>query len=168
MLHATNRLADAEPLMRRALKIDENSFGENHPTVARDLNNLALLLKTTNQLAEAESLSRRSVEIILQFTRKTGHPHPHLQDVINSYAELLQAMGRSNEEIKNAVQTLYQRFGMDRAGAGGQMEPSPKLRAVIEQLMNDPSKFQDITEKLQRESPELFMELMQWIQSQSK
>ena len=41
---ATNRLSEAEPLMRRALAIDEKSFGPDHPNVARDLNNLAVLL----------------------------------------------------------------------------------------------------------------------------
>ena len=44
LLRATNRLAEAEPLYRRALAIDEKSFGPEHPDVARDLNNLAALL----------------------------------------------------------------------------------------------------------------------------
>ena len=44
LLKATNRLSDAEPLMRRALTIDEASFGPEHPNVARDLNILAALL----------------------------------------------------------------------------------------------------------------------------
>jgi len=39
---------------------------------------------------------------------------------------------------------------------------------VIEQLMRDQSKAPEIGEKLQREDPELFMELMQWIQSQQQ
>ena len=34
LLQATNRLAEAEPLMRRALAIDETSFGPDHPNVA--------------------------------------------------------------------------------------------------------------------------------------
>jgi len=38
------------------LKIDETSFGLGHPDVARDLNNLALLLRETNRHAEAEPL----------------------------------------------------------------------------------------------------------------
>jgi len=38
----------AEPLMRRALAIDEQSYGAEHPSVAIDLNNLALLLQDTN------------------------------------------------------------------------------------------------------------------------
>ena len=44
LLQATNRLAEAEPLYRRALAIDEKSLGPDDPDVARDLNNLALLL----------------------------------------------------------------------------------------------------------------------------
>ena len=47
LLQVTNRLEEAEPLMRRALNIDEQSYGENHPDVATCLNNLALLLADT-------------------------------------------------------------------------------------------------------------------------
>ena len=53
----------AEPLMRRALAIDERSLGADHPNVARDLSNLAQLLKDTNRLAEAEPLMRRALAI---------------------------------------------------------------------------------------------------------
>ena len=37
----TNRLGEAEPLFRRALAIDEASYGPDHPEVATSLNNLA-------------------------------------------------------------------------------------------------------------------------------
>ena len=63
LLQATNRLSEAEPLMRRALAIDEASFGADHPNVAIRLNNLAQLLKDTNRLAEAEPLMRRALAI---------------------------------------------------------------------------------------------------------
>jgi Flp pilus assembly protein TadD len=59
LLYATNRLAEAEPLLRRALAIDEASYGLEHPTVASRLTNLATLLKATNRPKEAESLLRR-------------------------------------------------------------------------------------------------------------
>ena len=49
--------------MRRALAIDEASFGPDHPDVASDLNNLAQLLQDTNRLAEAEPLMRRALAI---------------------------------------------------------------------------------------------------------
>ena len=43
LLQATNRLADAEPLYRRALAINEKSNGPDHPIVAKSLNNLGIL-----------------------------------------------------------------------------------------------------------------------------
>ena len=49
--------------MRRALAIDEKSFGPDHPKSPTDLNNLAQLLQATNRLAEAEPLMRRALAI---------------------------------------------------------------------------------------------------------
>jgi len=95
LLQDTNRLAEAEPLMRCALAIDEQSFGAEHPSVARDLNNPAQLLQATNRLPEAEPLMRRHVAIFVEFTRRTGHAHPHLQAALSNYTELLKTMGRS-------------------------------------------------------------------------
>jgi tetratricopeptide (TPR) repeat protein len=92
LLKATNRLSEAEPLMRRALGIDEASYGKDHPDVAIDLNNLAQLLKATNRLSEAEPLMRRALEIFLLCSRKTGHEHPHLRAVVMNYINLLVAM----------------------------------------------------------------------------
>ena len=40
------KLDDAVPLYLEALAIDEKVYGEDHPEVATDLNNLALLYKT--------------------------------------------------------------------------------------------------------------------------
>ena len=67
LLQATNRLAEAEPLMRRALAIFEKSFGPDHPDVATDLNNLAALLHATNRHAEAERLMRRHLAVYIDF-----------------------------------------------------------------------------------------------------
>jgi tetratricopeptide (TPR) repeat protein len=106
LLQDTNRLAEAEPLVRRALTIDEKSFGPDHPNVARDLNNLSQLLQDTNRLAEAEPLIRRAAVIFLDFTRRTGHEHPHLQAVVANYAGLLLKMGKSQAEIEAEIQLL--------------------------------------------------------------
>ncbi|MBA7674855.1 hypothetical protein ES703_83080 [subsurface metagenome] len=54
---------EAEPLMARALKIDEASLGKDHPKVAIRLNNLAQLYKATNRLKEAEPLMQRALKI---------------------------------------------------------------------------------------------------------
>ena len=43
LLQATNRLAEAEPLMRRALAIFETSLGPDHPNTVTARDNLAAL-----------------------------------------------------------------------------------------------------------------------------
>ena len=91
------------------------SYGENHPEVAGDLNNLAQLLQSTNRPREAEPLSRRMVEIFLTFTRETGRPHPHLQAAVENHYFLLEEIGHSEEEIQGTLKALGQRFGVDLA-----------------------------------------------------
>ncbi len=82
---------EAEPLMRRALQIDEDSFGPHHPNVARDLNNLAQLLKTTNRLSEAEPLMRRALKI---GEETVGPHHPSVATRLSNLALLLKATNR--------------------------------------------------------------------------
>ncbi|MDY0168021.1 MAG: tetratricopeptide repeat protein, partial [Thermoguttaceae bacterium] len=103
LLGATNRLAEAEPLMRRALAIAERSFGPAHPNVAVCLNNLASLLAATKRPAEAEPLMRRHVAIFAQFKLATGHDHPHFRDAIQNHREVLTVMGLSGPEIEARI-----------------------------------------------------------------
>jgi hypothetical protein len=100
--------------MRRALAIDEASYGNDHPNVARDLNNLARLLQDTNRLGEAEPLMRRALAIFLAFQRDTGHAHPHRDGAIGNYTGLLAAMGRSAPEIDAALATLRREVDVDQ------------------------------------------------------
>jgi tetratricopeptide (TPR) repeat protein len=78
---APDRHAEAEPLYRRALAIDEKSFGPDHPNVATGLNNLARLLTATNRHAEVDSLYRRALAI---FEKSLGPDHPKLARVRNN------------------------------------------------------------------------------------
>jgi tetratricopeptide (TPR) repeat protein len=86
--------AEAEPLYRRALTINEASYGPDHPNVAIDLNNLADLLQATNRLAEAEPLMRRALLIDEQ---SYGPDHPNVARDLNNLALLLQATNRLAE-----------------------------------------------------------------------
>ena len=98
--------------MRRALAIDEASFGPDHPGVAIDLSNLARLLQATNRLAEAEPLSRRQLAIFLYFTSSTGHEHPHQRDALEDYAGLLKALGKSHAEVGTEIDKLLGEAGL--------------------------------------------------------
>ena len=75
LLRVTNRLTEAEPLVRRALTIDEASFGRNHPNVATGLSVLGAILKDMNRPNEAEPLFRRALKI---FEASLGRDHPPL------------------------------------------------------------------------------------------
>jgi tetratricopeptide (TPR) repeat protein len=57
------RYAEAEPLLRQAVKLREEKLGADDPAVAAVLNNLAQLLQATNRLKAAEPLMRRALEI---------------------------------------------------------------------------------------------------------
>ncbi|MFN9570422.1 MAG: tetratricopeptide repeat protein, partial [Cyanobacteriota bacterium] len=85
---------EAEPLMRRALAIAEASYGNDHPRVAIDLNNLAMLLQDTGRLAEAEPLVHRALAID---EATYGPDHPNVARNLNNLAALLQDTNRLEE-----------------------------------------------------------------------
>ncbi len=85
---------NAEPLIRRALEVDEIAFGGNHFVVALRLNNLAVLLRDTNRLVEAEPLMRRALAID---EASSGKNHPDVARDLANLAGLLQATNRHAE-----------------------------------------------------------------------
>ena len=102
---------EAEPVMRRALSIDETIFGKSHPAVARHLNNLAQLLGATNRLAEAEPLMRRVLAIDEAIF---GNAHPDVARDINNLAQLLRATNRLSEAeplMRRALAVAEASFG---------------------------------------------------------
>ena len=98
--------AEAEPLKRRALELDEQAHGPESSEVAVRLNNLAQLLKATNRLSEAEPLMRRHVEILVKFGKATEHEHPHMRAGIGNYERLLQEMGLSNQKLSQRLEDV--------------------------------------------------------------
>jgi len=98
---------EAEPLMRRALAIAENSFETNHPDIARHLNDLAALLWATNRLGEAEPLMRRALAID---ENSFGAEHPNVARDLNNLAQLLQATNRlgETEPLMARVVTIFE------------------------------------------------------------
>jgi tetratricopeptide (TPR) repeat protein len=106
LLEYADRLDEAEPLYRRAQVLFEKNLGGDHPDVGTSLNNLAQVLKKMNKLDEAEPIQLRAVQIFLRFTRVTNHLDPRLQMAITNYGRLLQAMGRSMEQIDAAFSQI--------------------------------------------------------------
>jgi tetratricopeptide (TPR) repeat protein len=113
LLMETNRSGEAEPMMRRALKIDEASLGTRHPKVAIRLSNLAQLLRNTDRLAEAEPMMRRALEIDEE---ALGETHPNIAIRLNNLAGLLRAKNRQLE----AEPMLRRALWIDEAFFGAQ------------------------------------------------
>ena len=137
LLQATDRLGEAEPLMRRALAIREKSLGADHPDVASSLNNLAQLLQDTNRLAEAEPLMRRALDID---EKSYGPDHPEVATRLNNLAVVYKNQNRYAE-----AEPLYERalalgeksLGADHPDRGLQVrvveDEGPALAAELEQ-----------------------------------
>jgi tetratricopeptide (TPR) repeat protein len=116
LFHLLGNFAKAEPLLRRALEIDEQRFGPDHHDVAVRLNNLAQLLKATNRLAEAEPLMTRALQIDEQ---SLGAAHPNVAMHLNNLAQLLQATNRLAEAeplMRRALAIDEQSFGANHPG----------------------------------------------------
>jgi CHAT domain-containing protein len=111
--HWQGRYLDAEPLVKRALVIRENTFGPNHPQVAESLQKLASLYLSQRQLANVEPLLKRSLAIR---ERALGPNHPDLAATLNSLAELYKQQGRYEEAeplLKRALAIWQLSLGLD-------------------------------------------------------
>jgi tetratricopeptide (TPR) repeat protein len=125
---------EAEPLMNRALEIDEKAFGKDHPDVARDLNNLSLLLKATNRLRDAEPLMKRALEIA---EKAYGENCPIVATALNNLAELYRVTNRLKEAeplYKRALEINEKAFGEDHPNITGALNNLAKLLQATNRL----------------------------------
>jgi tetratricopeptide (TPR) repeat protein len=139
LLTATNRREEAEPLMRRALAIDQATFGNNHPNVAIRLNSLALLLQATNRLGEAEPLMRRALAIDKAVF---DSEHPTIASRLNNLAQLLQAMNRLGEAeplMRRALDIREKRLGPEHPKTQKARENLATLLSKMEPADHVPS-----------------------------
>ncbi|MBI2471560.1 MAG: tetratricopeptide repeat protein, partial [Planctomycetes bacterium] len=134
LFNAANH-AEAEPLMRRALRIDEQSFGENHPNVAISLNNLAGLLYDTNRLSEAEPLMRRTLRIDEQ---SFGENHPKVAIRLDNLAQLLLATNRLSEAeplMRRALRIFESSLGAEHTNVATQLNNLAQLLQATNRLL---------------------------------
>ena len=87
---AEDRYADAQPLLEKAMGIDQSQHGKDHPIVAIDLNNLARLNLDQGKHAEAERYYLQSLSI----QEKALPPdHPDTTSTLADLADFYYAQG---------------------------------------------------------------------------
>jgi hypothetical protein len=91
--------SEAEPLLRRALAVQEGRLGPNHPATAKILNNLASVLRDQGHLQDDEPLFRRAW---IALEAGYGPDHVETKRVLLNYLVNLRRRGR-NTELKSVL-----------------------------------------------------------------
>ena len=107
-LYRTGQYVRAVVVGKKALKVAEEIVGPDHPSVARSLNNLALLYNTQGQYAAAEPLYKRALSIN---EKALGPDHPSVATSLNNLAALYRATGQILEaqELEKRLSDKNQR-----------------------------------------------------------
>ena len=93
----------AEPLIRRALEIEEKLFGPDHQKVTLPLNNLGITLSARGKHADAELLHQRALEIK---EKLFGPDHPETAYSFHNLADSLRMQGKYAKAEKLYRQAL--------------------------------------------------------------
>ena len=116
LLYQQRRYSEAEPLFRRALAVEEETRGANHPDVAYKLNNTANVLCRLGRYAESEPLHRRAVRIL---DETLGPDHQQTALAMASLGATFAALDRYAEAeplLRRAVAVHEKKMGPDHPG----------------------------------------------------
>ncbi len=103
----------AEPLYQCALTISTQAYGEDHLSVAIDLDNLGVLYKQQGKYEKAEPLLKRALQIREQ---QLGPDHPDTAITLDNLGGLYQSLGRyeqSESLSERAVLIFLQQLQSD-------------------------------------------------------
>jgi tetratricopeptide (TPR) repeat protein len=144
LLYSTDQLADAEPLMREALKLMEEIHGPDDPMVAIPLNNLAsLLIKDANSAEEAMSLFRRALRIQ---KAEYGLNSPEMATTLNNFAQLL----KDNRCYREAEHLMRQALEIDELKGWDHPDVARDLNNLALLLIDDPDRRGEARQLMQR------------------
>eukprot|EP00808_Paulinella_micropora_P025752 g71322.t1 len=94
------KLAEADPLYRRAMQGSEKTLGAEHPSTLTSVYNLVCLLKKQSKLAEADALYRRH----LQGCEKTlGPEHPRTLASVKNLVRFLEQQGKAEADALKRI-----------------------------------------------------------------
>jgi len=102
----TAEWAKAEPVLDRALPIDQRLFGLEHRFVASQYHRLASIFYRLDRFSDAERALKRCLSIWLTVRHRADLPHPIDEMVASQYRILLRRLGKSDAEARGAVDEL--------------------------------------------------------------
>jgi eukaryotic-like serine/threonine-protein kinase len=108
----------AKESYERALAIDQRELGDDHPRLAIDLNNLAIVAQNMGDLKQAESLFREAID---RNERAFGDTHPETSAAKENYGLLLQREARLTEAeplLRQALAAKLSLYGPDHYKVG--------------------------------------------------
>jgi tetratricopeptide (TPR) repeat protein len=108
LLRKLARSPEAEPLLQRALAIDEKRLGAEHPDTAQSLNNLAFLYTREGRYEQAEALYRGALASCVLVL---GAEHPDTAQSLNNLALLYTREGKYEqaEPLYQHALTMYEK-----------------------------------------------------------
>ncbi|MBE5229316.1 MAG: tetratricopeptide repeat protein [Microcystis aeruginosa PMC 728.11] len=110
-LYQQGKYNEAIPLAEQALAIIKQQLGDNHPSTAISLNNLAALYRVQGRYSEAEPLYKQALAI---WKQQLGDNHPSTATSLNNLAALYRVQGRYSEAeplYKQALTIIKQQLG---------------------------------------------------------
>jgi CHAT domain-containing protein/Flp pilus assembly protein TadD len=138
--------SEVEALYRRAVTIQENALGPDHPALANTLANLGTLLDQRGRYNESEPMQRRAVDIL---EKALGPLHPDTAASLTTLAVSLDRQGKlvdAEATYMKAVETARRagnprilllnasRLGFSLAKRGRYREALPYYRESVETL----------------------------------
>ncbi|MFN7924418.1 MAG: tetratricopeptide repeat protein [Bryobacteraceae bacterium] len=115
-LESQQKFAQAEPLYRRALAIQEKALSPRHPEVGVTLNNLAGVVGASGRLAQAELMLTRAVSIL---ETTLGPNHARVAAACSNLGDLEAALGKvaAAKPLWARAIAIYERLGDAAAAA---------------------------------------------------
>jgi len=127
LIHAAQaHYTDAEPLLKRAIALQEKAIGEDHVNMAVTLEHLAALYTDMQRYTQAESLYKRTIAI---HERNRPDENLELAATASHFAELLRRMRQPADAekwqarakaIEKNVSEKARKAKLDRSGAAYQ------------------------------------------------
>jgi tetratricopeptide (TPR) repeat protein len=135
MTQARSNFIQAEPLYQKALAIQRQALGPDHPDVATSLSNLALLYQAQGKYEQARPLYQQALAIQ---RRALGPDHPDVAKSLSNLAGLHQAQGKSEQ----AESLLQQALAIQRQTLGSEHPDLAKNLSNIAGLYQEQGKYE--------------------------